>query len=333
MPARPTPARPAAAPSVSSAGHLGEERRLRDDQLGHRRPRRCRPRRARRASGRPGAVGLEVGERHQVVHQPHVAARAPCPSGRRRCRSPASNTRVGLGRRRRRPRPARARSAMCSRYGLADLGVRVEPVVLLVGQPEPALADEHHVAVRVARVGLGLEVDQPAHARGGRSRPTQPQQLRRRARRRRSRPAARSAARPRPPRSASSSMKLAYRSAISASRCPGSPRSMVVMMSRTAASASSRSAMNDPASGLSPGSRVAPASAPLTWRKRSSCTRTFGSKVGEVEGGHGLDGGLRHAVDATEGQPGEPSGGRPQRAPSRLSSVDRDLSPLSARVA
>ena len=45
---------------------------------------------------------------------------------------------------------------------LTDLGVLVLAVVRLVGQSESALADEHHVAVRVAGVGLGVDADQAA---------------------------------------------------------------------------------------------------------------------------------------------------------------------------
>ena len=48
-------------------------------------------------------------------------------------------------------------------------------------------------------------------------------------------------------------------------------------MSRTAASALSRRAMNAPVIGLSAGISVTSSQWPLTWRNRSSCTRVSGS--------------------------------------------------------
>ena len=87
---------------------------------------------------------------------------------------------------------------------------------------------------------------------------------------------------------ASASMKLAYRSAILAASVPGGPSARVVMMTRTASSAWSRSFMNAPVSGLSAGISAVLSHAPLTCRNRSSWTRISGSKAEKSSGGAGL---------------------------------------------
>ncbi len=60
------------------------------------------------------------------------------------------------------------------------------------------------------------------------------------------------------------------------------------MMSRTADSASSRSCMNAPVSGLSAGIWVSASQRPLTCRNRSSWTRTESSNVEKSIAGGGV---------------------------------------------
>ena len=199
-------------------------------------------------------------------------------------------------------------------------------VVLLVGQPEAALADEHHVAVRVARVGLGLDVEEAAHALAGVP-PDEAHELVDGAHggdrgQRLARGCAPAAS------TASASMKLAYRSAIFWASLPGAPGSRVVMMSRTASSAASRSSTNAPDHRLVAGDLGPrrPGAVHVGVQVVLHADRVV--EVGEVEGGNGLVGGLRHPVDATDGASDGPvpptrtaaRSGRPPvavRAPSR----------------
>ena len=231
----------------------------------------------------PGAVVSELVQRHQVVHLPQVPAADLVPVGRRDLGLQLEDL-LRLGRPDR-STPASSNEDHVVAVVLADRGVLGQPVVRLVRQPEPALAGEHHVAVRVARVGLGVHADQPVDPAAGRTgRAAGPARHRGdridRGEQRGQRRGARAS-------TASASMKLAYRSAILASSDPGAPSSSVVMMSRTASSAWSRSFMNAPASGLSAGISAVLSHAPLTCRNRSSWTRTSGSKAEKSSGGAG----------------------------------------------
>ena len=59
----------------------------------------------------------------------------------------------------------RRRAARTRSRSFAELGV-VFQVVVAIGQPEPALAEDQHVLRRVLEVGRRAEAEEPGHADG-----------------------------------------------------------------------------------------------------------------------------------------------------------------------
>ena len=158
-PARPGP--PGRQPILGQQhGDLGEEGGLHGHQLRHRRFFDVGPGQELSPVQTGGVVG-ELVQGHQVVHLPQIPALDLVPVGRGDVGLQLEDLPRLLG------RIGQARQLEGTDHVVAvvvaDRGMLGQPVISLVGQPQAALAGEHHVAQRVAGIGLGVHPDQPVH--------------------------------------------------------------------------------------------------------------------------------------------------------------------------